>query len=342
MALAVVCAAVCVLTAVALPVDAHAGAPTLDVSGAFATNDESAAIVGDDSANGSPTTVHADYALAGESWCASRGAEGTPVESAAQSIGSGNAIFSEVIFNLHGLRRASEYCVELIAENEDGTVRSAQVSFATPTPPSIEAETASHVTATDATLEATISPNGPEATTYEFFLEAPWCGFHHQYGACEASGGRLIYTGTLAAGSPKQVVSVDVASVWRALEPEVEYGYRVVATRGNATGSGGEEVFATPASESVAGANPTSTDTASGTHVVSGDSPQGDGNPGPVSGSAPLRSQAPVRPLVRGRRHRPSQCPPAGWAKSRRLRQRWLHRAIPARCARRRRPHRRR
>jgi hypothetical protein len=98
--------------------------------------------------------------------------------------------------------------------------------------PKIESESVSNVTATDATLEATINPGGGEdglETAYQFFLEAPSC-FSYGFGACEASGGVPIASGVIPSGSSTRTVSVDVASVWHPLSPATIYGYRVVAT----------------------------------------------------------------------------------------------------------------
>jgi hypothetical protein len=116
--------------------------------------------------------------------------------------------------------------------------------------PKVESESTSNVTATDATLEAQIDPGSGEdgfslATTYEFFLESPWCGTRLPFGACEASGGKLVYKGVLPAGSAPELVSVDLASVGQALAPNTTYGYRVVATNEVGEAFGGEKTFTT-------------------------------------------------------------------------------------------------
>jgi hypothetical protein len=137
--------------------------------------------------------------------------------------------------------------------------------------PTVESESASNVTATDATLEAQINPGSGEdgfslATTYEFFLESPWCGTRIPFGACEASGGKLVYKGVIPAGSAPQLVSVDLASVERALSPDTTYGYRVVATNEAGEAFGGERTFTTtpagnaPVVESVSISHLTPTD----------------------------------------------------------------------------------
>jgi hypothetical protein len=136
--------------------------------------------------------------------------------------------------------------------------------------PAVESESASNVTETDATLEAQINPGSGEdgfslATTYEFFLESPWCGSLRSFGACEASGGKLIYKGALPAGSAPQVVGVDLASVEQLLSPDTTYGYRVVATNEVGEAFAEEKTFTTlpgkaPVIESVSISHLTPTD----------------------------------------------------------------------------------
>jgi hypothetical protein len=136
--------------------------------------------------------------------------------------------------------------------------------------PTVESESASNVTETDATLEAQINPGSGEdgfslATTYEFFLESPWCGSLLPFGACEASGGKLIYKSVLAAGSAPQLVKVDLASIEQVLSPDTTYGYRVVATDEVGEAFGGEKTFTTlpgeaPVIESVSISHLTPTD----------------------------------------------------------------------------------
>ncbi|HXB65880.1 MAG TPA: hypothetical protein VNV42_13510 [Solirubrobacteraceae bacterium] len=138
--------------------------------------------------------------------------------------------------------------------------------------PSIESESASGVTATGATLEALVDPGTGEdgfalETTYEFFLESPWCGFLHLFGGCEASGGKLVYKGTIPSGTAApQLESVDLASVGQKLSPETIYGYRVVARNEVGEAFGFEKTFTTfaegtpPAIESVSVSHITRTD----------------------------------------------------------------------------------
>ena len=50
--------------------------------------------------NGESTSVHADYALASEPWCTSRGAAGAPSETAPKELGVLHGVVSEVVVKL--------------------------------------------------------------------------------------------------------------------------------------------------------------------------------------------------------------------------------------------------
>ncbi len=110
-----------------------------------------------------------------------------------------------------------------------GLPASAQAASA----PSIESESVSHITPTDATLEAQINPDGLE-TTYEVWVGAyPEC-IEEGPEACESSGGGPAGTGaivgTIPASSSSHTVSVDIAKAWHNLSPHSSYIYSVSAT----------------------------------------------------------------------------------------------------------------
>ncbi len=104
----------------------------------------------------------------------------------------------------------------------DSTLEAAEPA---PETPSIEGESVGvfSVTEHEATLEATIDPQGLE-TTYEFLL-----------------GGQPVGSGRLAAGESDQHVSVRVSG----LEPDHSYTYWVVATSSNGTRAGRKRSFVT-------------------------------------------------------------------------------------------------
>ena len=110
--------------------------PAVSTDSARATGPTTAQVTGNADPGGQPTTLHADYALAGEAWCATNGASGAPAETKSQNLGSGNAMVSEIIVTLEALRPSSEYCVELVASNASETAYGGQVRFTTtPSPP---------------------------------------------------------------------------------------------------------------------------------------------------------------------------------------------------------------
>lgn len=99
--------------------------------------------------------------------------------------------------------------------------------------PTIEAESVSHITATDATIEAQINPGGLE-TTYEVWVGAyPEC-IEERLEPCESTGegpsGTGAIVGTIPAGSSPHTISVDIATAWHPLSPSSSYIYHVDAT----------------------------------------------------------------------------------------------------------------
>jgi len=128
--------------------------------------------------------------------------------------------------------------------------------------PSIEGVSVSHITATDATLEAQIDPNGLE-TTYEFHLASPACQKEWPaVGPCLAISGHPLPSATISAQSGDQTVSFDLNSAGVKLRPDTWYEYAVTASNSagevtghnpgegpgigrNFAGGGGEQNFKT-------------------------------------------------------------------------------------------------
>ena len=119
-------------------------------------------------------------------------------------------------------------------------------SFTTPsaTPPSIEAESVSNVSSTDATLEAQVNPGGaPNGIYYQFQIATdlgeyvselvcppePSSGPAHPCLGAHSSDALPI--GFAAAGSGPNSVSLDLASVGVTLQPGTSYQYRVLVAR---------------------------------------------------------------------------------------------------------------
>ncbi len=138
--------------------------------------------------------------------------------------------------------------------------------------PTIEAESVSHITPTDATIEAQIDPGGLE-TTYEVWVGAyPEC-IEERLKPCESTGEGPAGTGaivaTIPASSSPHTISVDIATAWHELSPNSSYIYNVRSTssgwayEGSAYGE--DKVFSTapaspPSIESESVSNITQTD----------------------------------------------------------------------------------
>jgi hypothetical protein len=105
--------------------------PAVGTGGVDVTGATTAIVVGVANPEGQSTTIHADYALADELWCASDGEEGTPSETIPENLGSSNTIESEIPVKLEDLIPAREYCVELVATNASGTAYGHQIRFTT-------------------------------------------------------------------------------------------------------------------------------------------------------------------------------------------------------------------
>jgi hypothetical protein len=136
-----------------------------------------------------------------------------------------------------------EYWV--IAKSSAGTVESRQ-SFTTPpagTAPVIDSVSVSHLTPTDATLEAQIETGGL-STTYDFQLWSSPCS-HHGSG-CELIMTIPLPSGQLLGSFVAQSVSLDLNSVGVTLQGG-EYGYSVTAANADGSTSGRWQTFEAPA-----------------------------------------------------------------------------------------------
>ena len=131
-----------------------------------------------------------------------------------------------------GLHPGTTYHFRLNATNADGTTHGSDMTFTTPSPPSIDEESVSQVHATSATLNAKVDPNG-FATAY-----------HFEYGLTSSYGSR-VPAPDAAIGNGSAPVSLDQGIA--GLEPGTTYHYRVVATSGIGSTSGPDHVLHTPA-----------------------------------------------------------------------------------------------
>ena len=140
------------------------------------------------------------------------------------------------------LTPGKEYHYAVFATNPQGTASGPEQSFTTPptNAPLIEGESVSHITATDATLEAQINPNGLE-TTYRFELESG-CGIEKPepgHATCMVIVGTSVPPGQIPPSSEGETVRVNLEAAGVTLRPDTEYRYRVAAT--NSAGSTKQE-----------------------------------------------------------------------------------------------------
>ncbi len=149
------------------------------------------------------------------------GGEATPL---AQGEGTVSAV-------VEGLTPATEYTFCLVARGPGGSTSGGGVSFETPVaPPAVHSEWVSSVGALNATLNATIDPDGL-ATTYRF-----------EYGPTTAYGSSAP-SPEAHAGSGVADVPVDL--LVEGLSPGSTYHYRVVATNSLGETAGADHTFTT-------------------------------------------------------------------------------------------------
>jgi hypothetical protein len=312
----------------AAPTAAQASAPQIATAGASATGPTAAEVNGAGSADGPPTTMHVDYAQASEAWCATGGTEGTPQQTAPESLGEGHAMISEIVILLSGLAPDSEYCAELVAENDEGVSHGGQVRFATLPVPTVVGESVANVTATDAMLEAEIDLHGIATGAYYQFQLVEQPGEYVSEIVCPAeSPGFSVCIGTPASGalpisylpgntlkpSAFSRASLDLASAGMSLQPGTTYHYRVLVARRVPTEDtlqweppiayGADRTFTTPGAGSGTGGGDSA-----GTTAGSGTSGSIQGAPVParlsVVGSQRGRHGAKRHSHRRHRRHR--------------------------------------
>jgi hypothetical protein len=186
------------------------------------------------------------------------------------------------------LQPATTYHYRVIASNGGSpTVEGPDQTFTTltaDTAPSIEGESVSHLTPSDATLQAQINTEGLE-TSYEFYLqEAPLC---LDFG-CEVPEREpfALPAGKLLGSFVGQSVSVDLNSAGVTLLPGADYRYWVTATSAAGPTRGQTQRFIAPEDGVQPLTTATSPPSGAGQSVgpSSGDQPVGAGGP---SASAP-------------------------------------------------------
>jgi hypothetical protein len=135
------------------------------------------------------------------------------------------------------LKRGATYHFRIVASNSAGTTDGPDQTFTTIPPALIETEYATHVTASEATLNTQIDPLGND-TTYYFQYSSQPC--QPNPSACTdqpAAPGNDIGAGTTGVSESTQLTG---------LNPETTYHYRVLATNSLGTVEGPEHTLTTP------------------------------------------------------------------------------------------------
>jgi hypothetical protein len=183
-----------------------------------------------------------------------------------------------------------------VAGTVDVTVETAQgVSVASPGDqftygpsggPSIESESVSSITSTDATLEAQIDTEGLE-TSYRFTLQPQPCS-EHGVVYCELVAEPIsLPRGTLLGSFVGQSVSLDLNSAGVHLSPGEEYSYSVIATSVAGSADGPSQTFEAPSGVFEPLGTTTSTQPGAGQTSVSGNGDQPAGSGGSSFSSTP-------------------------------------------------------
>ena len=206
-----------VLLALAFATVALGAAPVATTGPATAVGSTSATVGGSVDPHGQSTTWWVEFGTS-----TSYGSKTT-----AANAGAGTTS-AAVSVNLTGLKPGTTYHYRVVATNAAGTSRGGDAVFSTPVPPDVSTGSASRITASSATLNATVDPNG-RSTTFSF-----------DYGTSTSYGTK---TGTRSAGSATtaQPVSSGIAG----LAAGRTYHFRIVATSDAGTTVGKDATFTT-------------------------------------------------------------------------------------------------
>ena len=196
---------------------AAAAAPSATTGPVTAVGPTTATVGGTVNPGGQATTWYVEYGTS-----TSYGSKTANV-----SAGSGSAN-TAVSANLTGLAPGTTYHYRVVATNSAGTARGADGIFSTSAAPVAVTGSATSVTATSATLNGTVDPNG-RATTWYF-----------EYGTSTSYGSRTTDR-SAGSGTSNTSVSAAVANLARGRL----YHYRLVATSDAGTSRGADQTFST-------------------------------------------------------------------------------------------------
>jgi phosphodiesterase/alkaline phosphatase D-like protein len=196
---------------------AAAAAPAATTGPATAVGSTTATVTGTVDPGGQSTTWYVEYGTSTS--------YGSKTDSA--SAGTGTSAVS-VSSDLTSLTPGATYHYRVVATNGSGTSRGSDAVFTTLVPPVATTGSASGITASSATLNATVDPNG-RATTYYF-----------EYGTSTSYGTK---TSTASAGSSTSAQAVSAAI--SGLQPGQTYHFRLVATSDAGTSTGSDSTLTT-------------------------------------------------------------------------------------------------
>jgi RHS repeat-associated protein len=212
--------------------------PGATTEAATSVGETTATLKGQVNPNGSATTYQFEYGTTTS--------YGKAVPASPKAIGSGT---TEVAVGeaLSGLTPNTTYHFRVVATNEAATVKGVDKTFTTPKLPSATTEAATGVKETEATLKASVNPNG-NATTYQF-----------EYGATTSYGTKVPISPE-SAGSGSSAVALSKAI--SGLKEGTAYHYRVIATNAAGTVAGSDKSLTTvdPPETTITSSTPTYTE----------------------------------------------------------------------------------
>jgi hypothetical protein len=184
--------------------------------------------------NPSSTTLPASYQFQ----YGTSTAYGEVAPAAPATVGTGTTPQPETV-TISGLQANTTYHYRIVGSNVNGPVEGEDATFTTPGPPQVAAEAASRVTASEATLSATVDPNAVDTHYYfQFGLDQSYAS-----GTTPALPG-----GDVGVSDDPEAVSQSISG----LTPGATYHYRVVAVSAEGTTPGADQTFSTYPAPSLA------------------------------------------------------------------------------------------
>src|SRR5262245_22978459 len=161
----------------------------------------------------------------------------TSVPCVPPTLGSTSGSFVQASADVSGLASSTVYHFRAVATNAQGTTNGADGTFQTAGAPVVESETATNITDTSATLNASIIPSGFDTTcVFQYVSDA----------AFQGSGYNTATTvpcdqGSLGSSFDPQTATAPATG----LTPGTTYHFRVVATNAAGTTTGDDATFTT-------------------------------------------------------------------------------------------------